>query len=102
MAAVLCTCFARGAAAREEGADSKSNTVLAFDLDLVAPIREPGAEIGGGGAVRLGRKMDLVLVSLTPEIGGGYDRFNGDSNARLYRGFIGARLGFGKIIEPSV
>ena len=46
--------------------------------------------------------MDLVLVSLTPEIGGGYDRFNGDNNARIYRGFIGGRLGFGKIIEPSV
>ena len=102
MAAALCTCFAGSAEAREDGADDKSKTILAFDLDLVAPLREPRADIGGGGALRLGRKMDLVLVSLTPEIGGGYDRFNGDANARLYRGFIGGRLGFGKLIEPSV
>jgi hypothetical protein len=102
MAAALCTCFARSAEAREDRGDDKSNTVLAFDLDFIAPIRESGADIGAGGAVRLGRKIDLVLVSLTPEIGGGYDRFNGDNDARIYRGFIGARLGFGKVIEPSV
>ena len=102
MAAALCTCIARSAEAREDGADDKSKTILAFDLDFVAPLREPGADIGGGGAVRLGRKMDFVLVSLTPEIGGGYDGFSGDAKAGIYRGFIGARLGFGKIIEPSV
>jgi len=102
MAAALCTCFARSAGAREGGADDNSKTILAFDLDFVAPLRESGADIGGGGAVRLGRKVDFVLVSLTPEIGGGYDRFNGDANAGIYRGFVGGRLGFGKIIEPSV
>jgi len=106
IAAALSTCFAGNAEARENGAeersDSKSKTVLAFDLDFVATLREPGADIGGGGALRLGRKMDLVLVSLTPEIGGSYDRFNGFNNDRIYRGFVGGRLGFGKIIEPSV
>jgi hypothetical protein len=106
IAAALCTYFAGSAEARENGAaersDDKSKTVLAFDLDFLATLREPGADIGGGGAVRLGQKMDLILVSLTPEIGGSYDRFNGDNNDRIYRGFIGARLGFGKLIEPSV
>ncbi len=100
------TCFAGSAEAREdradEGSSDRSKTVLAFDLDFVASLGAPGADIGGGGAVRLGRKMDLILVSLTPEIGGSYDRFNGLNNDRIYRGFIGARLGFGKIIEPSV
>lgn len=102
MAAALCTSVARSAKARDDRADDSSKTVLAFDLDFIAPLREPGSDIGGGGAVRLGRKMDFVLVSLTPEIGGGYDHFNGDNNAAVYRGFIGGRLGFGKLIEPSV
>jgi len=110
MAAALFTCLAGSAAADENRAeqksddksDDKSKTVLAFDLDFVAALREPGADIGGGGAVRLGRKLDLMLVSLTPEIGGSYDRFNGDNNTRIYRGFIGGRLGIGKLIEPSV
>jgi len=106
MAAALFTCLAGSAEAEEDQAeeksDDKSKTVLAFDLDFVATLREPGADIGGGGAVRLGRKLDLVLVSLTPEIGGSYDRLNGDNNARIYRGCIGGRLGIGKLIEPSV
>ncbi len=100
------TCFAASAEAREEQADERSGdrskTVLAFDLDFVASLGAPGADIGGGGAVRLGRKMDLILVSLTPEVGGSYDRFNGLNNDKIYRGFIGGRLDFGKIIEPSV
>ena len=100
------TCFAGSAEAREErsdeGSGDRSKTVLAFDLDFVAALSAPGANIGGGGAVRLGRKIDLILVSLTPEIGGSYDRFNGFNNDRIYRGFVGGRLGFGKIIEPSV
>jgi hypothetical protein len=99
MAVALSTCFAGSAEARE---DDKAKTVLAFDLDFVASLRETGSDIGAGGAVRLGRKLDFVLVSLTPEIGGSYDRFNGDNNAGIYRGFIGGRLGFGKVIEPSV
>jgi hypothetical protein len=103
-AVALSTYLAGSAEAREDRADEGSNskTVLAFDLDFVASLGAPGADIGGGGALRLGRKMDLILVSLTPEIGGSYDRFNGFNNDRIYRGFIGGRLGFGKIIEPSV
>jgi len=99
IAGAFTTCIATNAEARD---DDSSKTVLAFDLDFVASLREPGADIGGGGALRLGRKIDLILVSLTPEIGGSYDRFNGDNQARIYRGFIGGRLGFGKVIEPSV
>ena len=106
-AVALCSYFVAGNAEAHEDRtddrrDDKSKTVLAFDLDFVAALSEPGASIGGGGAVRLGRKLDFVLVSLTPEIGGGYDRFNGYNNDSIYRGFIGGRLGFGKIIEPSV
>jgi len=103
-AVAFTTSFAGSAEAREGRGDegSSSSTVLAFDLDYVAALSAPGADNGGGGALRLGRKFDLILVSLTPEIGGSYDRFNGSNNDRIYRGFIGGRLGLGKIIEPSV
>lgn len=74
--------------------------MLALDLDYVTALKEP-ASASGGGALRIGRKLDLVLISLTPEIGGSYNRFNGSDNVRIYRGFIGGRLGLGKIIEPS-
>ncbi|MGC4069031.1 MAG: hypothetical protein QM784_31185 [Polyangiaceae bacterium] len=43
-----------------------------------------------------------MLISLTPEIGGSYHWFGGDRSPRLYRGFIGGRLGVGKVIEPSL
>jgi hypothetical protein len=103
-AAALTTCFVGSAEAREDRGDegSSSKTVLAFDLDFASTLNEPGAGTGGGGALRLGRKIDFILISLTPEIGGSYYRFDGFNHDRMYRGFIGGRLGFGKIIEPSV
>jgi len=85
------------AEARENG----SKTVLALDLDYAAPRSEPDSAGGGGGALRIGRKFDLIALSLTPEIGGSYAGFGGNSSATVYRGFIGGRLGIGKIFEPS-
>ena len=85
-------------AAREARADTK----LALDLDYAAAVDQGGVDGGAGGAVRLGQELDLVLVSLTPEIGGSYHSFGGTLDAKIYSGFVGGRLGFGKIIEPSV
>jgi hypothetical protein len=82
--------------------DGIAKTVIALDLDFAAPISEPETDGGGGGAIRFGQKLDLVLVSLTPEIGGSYHRFGGTGSPEVYRGFIGGRLGVGKVIEPSI
>jgi hypothetical protein len=77
-------------------------TQIALDFDFTTAVNDDSTNSGGGGALRLGRKLDLLVVSLTPEIGGGYHGFGGSSDAKLYSGFLGGRLGFGKIIEPSV
>jgi len=77
-------------------------TQIAVDFDFTTAVDEATTDSGGGGALRLGRKLDLFVVSLTPEVGGGYHGFGGSSDAQLYSGFLGGRLGFGKIIEPSV
>jgi hypothetical protein len=82
--------------------DGMAKTVIALDVDYAAPVSESETDGGGGGALRVGEKLDLVLVSLTPEIGGSYHGFGGDRSPQVYRGFIGGRVGIGKVIEPSI
>lgn len=78
------------------------STHIAVDFDFDSAINKPDTTSGGGGALRLGQKYDLFLVSLTPEIGGSYHAFGGDDKTKLYTGFLGGRLGVGKILEPSI
>ncbi len=98
-----------GAPARDDDEDhssrkdhDKSKTHVAVDFDLGTAVDAPGTKAGGGGALRLGQEFDLFLVSLTPELGGGYHAFGGHDETRLYSGFIGGRLAIGKIVEPSI
>ncbi len=84
--------------AREARADTK----LALDLEYAGAIDQRGIDGGTGGAVRLGQELDLVVVSLTPEIGGSFHAFGGYLDAKHYSGFVGGRLAFGKILEPGV
>ncbi len=77
-------------------------TQIAVDFDFTTAVDAPRTDSGGGGQLRFGRKFDLLLVSLTPELGGGYHGFGGDDNSKLYSGFVGGRLGVGKILEPSI
>jgi hypothetical protein len=90
--------ISRNALARDEG----SKTVLALDLDFASSVKEPGTGDGAGGALRIGRKLDLMVLSLTPEFGASYHHFAGTYGSRVYRGFLGGRLGLGKVFEPSV
>jgi hypothetical protein len=78
-----------------------AKTVVALDADFAVPISFQDTNSGGGGALRFGRQFGLVLVSLTPEVGGGYYKFAGDPDAAIYRVFAGGRVAFGKIVEPS-
>jgi hypothetical protein len=79
-----------------------SNTNIALDFDFGAALDEPGTSAGGGGALRIGQELDLVLISLTPEVGGSYHTFGGADKTRLYAGFVGGRLAVGKVIEPAI
>jgi hypothetical protein len=87
-----------------ESADERddSTTHIAVDFDFGAALDQPGTDSGGGGAVRIGQQLDLLLISLTPEVGGSYHAFGGDDETRLYAGFLGGRLAVGKLIEPSI
>lgn len=77
-------------------------THIALDFDFDSALSAPETTRGGGGALRIGQKLDLILVSLTPEIGGGYHAFGGNDQTKVYTGFLGGRFGVGKIIEPSI
>src|SRR5688572_30245482 len=64
-----------------------SKTHIAVDFDFNSAIDAPDTEVGGGGALRLGQELDLFLVSLTPELEGGYHAFgSGDDRRKLYSG----------------
>ncbi|HEY4106476.1 MAG TPA: hypothetical protein VGM44_21395 [Polyangiaceae bacterium] len=87
-------------AARE--ARASSGTAIGVDLDYTNGINEPSVGSGTGFDVRLGYKLDLLLLQLTPEIGGGYHTFSGDASAKFSQGIVGGRLQFGKILEPGI
>ena len=78
------------------------DTHIAVDFDFGSALDAPGTKSGGGGALRLGQKFNLLLVSLTPELGGAYHSFGGDERTKIYSGFLGGRFGVGKIVEPSI
>ena len=80
----------------------KSKTHIAVDFDFSSALDALGTKMGGGGALRVGQKFRLPLVSLTPELGGSYHAFGGDDETRSYSGFLGGRLGIGTVVEPSV
>jgi len=82
--------------------DRVGKTHIALDFDFGSALDAPETKDGGGGALRLGQKFDLLLVSLTPELGGSYHTFGGRDDTKIYTGFVGGRLGVGKILEPSI
>lgn len=83
-------------------AHASSGTAVGVDLDYTHGINEPAVGSGTGFNVRLGYKLDLLVVQLTPEIGGAYHTFSGDAGAKFAQGIVGGRLQFGKIIEPGL
>lgn len=101
LAFALASTWSLSAAARDDD-DGGASTTLALDLEYAGPIDEDPVTGGSGGAVRLGRQADLVLVTLTGEIGGSYHGFGGSPDVTVYRGFIGGRLQVGKILEPGI
>lgn len=90
------------ARADDDDDDKIGRTHIAVDFDFNTALDTPNVETGGGGALRLGRQVNLILLKLTPEIGGGYHAFGGANEPRVYSGFIGGRLGVGAVLEPSI
>lgn len=83
-------------------AHASSGTAIGVDLDYTNGINEPHVGSGTGFNVRLGYKLDLLVLQLTPEIGGAYHTFSGDLSPKFSQGIVGGRLQFGKILEPGL
>ena len=83
-------------------AEAKSGTSLGVDLDYTNGINEPSVSSGTGFNVRLGYKLDLLVLKVTPEAGAAYHSFSGDRKPHFSQGIVGGRLAFGKILEPGL
>ena len=87
-------------------AHASSGTAIGVDLDYAHGFQEPFVGSGTGFNVRLGYKLDLLVLQLTPEVGGAYHTFgagsDGNANAKFSQAIVGGRLAFGKILEPGV
>jgi hypothetical protein len=75
---------------------------VSVDVDSILPLDEPDIDTGIGAGLRLGNELDLVAVTLTPEIAGTAHSFANDWEPELYRGTAGLRLSVGKLVEPGV
>ncbi|HYQ44562.1 MAG TPA: hypothetical protein VER11_21410 [Polyangiaceae bacterium] len=82
-------------------AHAKSGTSIGVDLDYTNGVDEQAVSGGTGFNGRLGYKLDLVLLQLTPEIGGAYHTFAGDAGVKFAQGIVGARVSFLKVLEPG-
>ncbi len=91
-------CAATGLAS--SSALAESGTRLAVDLDFAHALDQRGIGAGTGGALRLGYRLDALLVALTPEIGASYHGFSGFQDAAHVSGFAGGRLSLGWLLEP--
>src|SRR3954471_20548579 len=99
LCAAALTSFAFGA---ERTAHAKSGTAVGVDLDYTNGINEPHVGSGTGFNVRLGYKLDLLVLQVTPEVGGAYHTFSGDASPKFSQGIVGGRLQFGKVLEPGL
>lgn len=73
---------------------------VSLDIEAALPAND-GHDDGWGLGARVGNKWDLVLVSLTPEVGFNYHAFGGPPNAEAFAVVAGGRIGIGFVIEPS-
>ncbi|HYQ00660.1 MAG TPA: hypothetical protein VER96_18405 [Polyangiaceae bacterium] len=97
-ALIACSALLVGA----RNAHAKSGTAIGVDIDYTNGINEQAVSGGTGFNGRLGYKLDLAVLQLTPEIGGGYHTFAGDAGAKLAQGIVGGRLQFLKVLEPGI
>lgn len=72
---------------------------LGVEADFALPVSTPGASAGAGGAARFGYDLGLGVVHVMPEVGAGFHKFSGAANPSVFRGFVGARAGFGVLLR---
>jgi hypothetical protein len=92
---------AQTASADDDDDDSWARFMLGVDLDFAYAIEEQQIEAGGGGALRVGSELDLILITLIPELYLSHHEFDG-MGASVTTGKVGGRLRIGKILEPGL
>src|SRR5262245_39783936 len=92
LALALVLAVPRGASAQNQ---------LSFDAGADFPSAK-GSDDGWGVGMRFGHQWDLLLVTLTPEIGLRYSNFSGPADATTFSVVGGGRVGIGFVLEPSV
>lgn len=111
VAAVTVGCFLCSNTAhadRDRRHEEGTRLTVALDLDYAGAINNDFIDNGGGGALRIGSELDLLLVTMIPELSLGYHAFGGDDrgdrsyDARTFTGMLGGRIRFLKIIEPGI
>jgi hypothetical protein len=79
-----------------------ADSTVTADVDRTYPGDKQGVDPGWGGALRVGKRWDLWVLNLTPELGASYHDFGGSANAHAVRALAGLRLALGLILQPSV
>ncbi len=78
--------------------------MVAIDFDYASAMQHDLVREGGGGALRVGSEIDLLLVSLIPEVTFDFHDFGARTrnHAQLLTGKLGGRIRFFKVIEPGL
>ena len=84
-----------------DAAGGAGKAQLGFDLDWASADHDDESWAGAGGALRLGYEIDALFATLIPEIGGSYHSFS-NLDTSVYRGLVGARVRFLKVLEPGI
>ena len=79
---------------------ARADTALAAEVSYDDAIDSNASGIGFD--VLFGPRFDLTLLTLGTEIGGGFAAMSGRLDPTVYRGVVGARLGLGAIVRPSI
>jgi hypothetical protein len=85
----------------DDDGDSWARFMLGIDLDYVYAIDEQSIESGGGAALRVGSELDLILITLIPELYLSHHELD-VMDASLTTGKLGGRIRIGKILEPGL
>jgi hypothetical protein len=72
------------------------------DFDYAGELSGREAGIGGGGGLRAGAQLDLVVATLIIEGGGSYHGFGGDDEVSVWRGIVGGEVRIGAVLEPGL
>jgi hypothetical protein len=98
----------------DEYEESRNSVDLAFDGEGAIPLMDrrfqSGNDLSGGGGfkVRVGETIRYPRLRFTPELGYGFDHLFATDNANtayawdMHRLFAGARVGFGRLVVPTV